>query len=93
MKAADYGLPLLSIASAIASTLLLFRFSVRIAPVGGWLAAIGRASLVIMYLHVAVIHYLSPLFAKPWLLLHALVLPIAIFYVLRTSSLGRRIFL
>jgi len=93
MKAADYGLPLLSIASAIATTLLLFRLSVRIAPFGGWLAAMGRASLVIMYLHVAVIHYLSPLFAKPWLLLHALVLPIAIYHVLRTSSWGRRIFL
>jgi fucose 4-O-acetylase-like acetyltransferase len=93
MKAADYGLPLLSIASAVASTLLLFRLSVRIAPVAGWLAAIGRASLVIMYLHVAVIHYLSPYFSKPWLLIHALLLPIALYYFLRANGWGRRIFL
>lgn len=93
MKAADYGLPLLSIASAVASTLLLFRLSVRIAPVGGWLAAIGRASLVIMYLHVAVVHYLSPYFSKPWLLIHALLLPIALYYFLRANGWGRRIFL
>ena len=93
MKAADYGLPLLSIGSAIATSLLLFRFSVRVAPFGGWLAAIGRASLVIMYLHVAVVHYLSPHFSRPWLLLHALLLPIAAYYLLRASRIGRRIFL
>lgn len=93
MKAADYGLPLMSIASAVASTLLLFRFSIRIAPFGGWLPTIGRASLVIMYLHVAVIHYLSPYFAKPWLLLHALLLPIAVYYLMRANGWARRLFL
>lgn len=93
LKAADYGLPLLSVASAVATSLLLFRLSVRLAPFGGWLAAIGRASLVIMYLHVAVIHYLSPHLGKPWLLVHALLLPIAAFYILRASRIGRRIFL
>ena len=93
MKAADYGLPLLSIASAVATSLLLFRLSVRVAPFGGWLATIGRASLVIMYLHVAVIHYLSPVLGKPWLLLHALLLPIAAYYLLRASPIGRRVFL
>lgn len=93
LKAADYGWPLLSIGSAIATSLLLFRLSVRVAPFGGWLAAVGRASLVIMYLHVAVIHYLSPHLGKPWLLIHALLLPIAVHYVLRASRIGRRIFL
>ncbi len=93
LKAADYGLFLLSIGSAVATSLLLFRFSVRIAPYGRWLAAVGRASLVIMYLHVAVIHYLSPHLGKPWLLLNALFLPIGAFYGLRASRIGRRIFL
>jgi fucose 4-O-acetylase-like acetyltransferase len=93
LKAADYGVPLLSVGSAVATSLLLFRLSVRIAPFGGWLAAIGRASLVIMYLHVGVIHYLSPHLGKPWLLLHALLLPIAVFYILRASRIGRRVFL
>lgn len=93
LKAADYGLPLLSVASAVATSLLLFRLSVRLAPFGGWLAAIGRASLVIMYLHVAVIHYLSPHLGKAWLLVHALLLPIAAFYILRASRIGRRVFL
>ena len=93
MKAAYYGLPLLSVASAVTTSLLIFRISARVAPFGGWLAAIGRASLVIMYLHVAVIHYLSPHLDKPWLLLHALLLPIACYYLLRASSVGSRIFL
>jgi fucose 4-O-acetylase-like acetyltransferase len=93
MKAADYGLPVLSIASAIASTLLIFRLSTRVAPFGGWIAAVGRASLVIMYVHVAAIHYLSPYFPKPWLLLAALLLPMMVYHVIRASVIGRRIFL
>ena len=93
MKAADYGLPILSLASAVATSLLIFRISIHVAPYGGWLAAVGRASLVIMYLHVAVIHYLSPHLDELWLLLIALLLPIAAFYVLRASSVASRLFL
>ncbi|AMK22657.1 MULTISPECIES: acyltransferase family protein [unclassified Sphingobium] len=93
MKAADYGWPLLSVGSAVATSFLLFRLSVRIAPFGGWIAAIGRASLVIMYLHVAVIHYLSPYLSKPWLLMQALLLPIAAYYLIRAVPGARRIFL
>ncbi|HKY80380.1 MAG TPA: acyltransferase family protein [Sphingobium sp.] len=93
LKAADYGVPVLSMVSGVATSLLLFRLSVRIAPFAGWLAATGRASLVIMYLHVAVIHYLSPHVGKPWLLLNALLLPVAVYQMLRSSPMGRRIFL
>ncbi|WP_340264204.1 acyltransferase family protein [Sphingobium mellinum] len=93
MKAADYGLPLLSIASAIATSLLLFRISIRVSPVGALLGAIGRASLVIMYLHVAVIHYLAPILGKPWLLLLALLVPTAAYYGLRALPIARRVFL
>ncbi|UZW55778.1 acyltransferase family protein [Sphingobium sp. JS3065] len=93
MKAADYGWPLLSIGSAVATSFLLFRLSVRIAPFSGWIAAIGRASLVIMYLHVAVIHYLSPYLGKPWLLMTALLAPLAAYHLIRSAPVARRIFL
>nr|WP_087573003.1 acyltransferase family protein [Sphingomonas sp. CDS-1] len=93
MKAADYGWPLLSVGSAVATSFLLFRLSVRIAPFSGWIAAIGRASLVIMYLHVAVIHYLSPYLSKPWLLMQALLLPLGAYYLIRAVPGARRIFL
>lgn len=85
MKAADYGWPLLSIGSGITTSLLLFRLSARIAPVAAPLAAIGRASLVIMYLHVALIHYGTPYLAKPWLLALALLAPFALWHLIRLS--------
>ncbi|KEQ54033.1 acyltransferase family protein [Sphingobium chlorophenolicum] len=93
MKAADYGWPLLSMGSAVATSLLLFRLSARIARLAGWAAAVGRASLVIMYLHVAVIHYLSPYFSKPWLLVQALLIPLVAYYLIRSMPAARRIFL
>ena len=85
MKVADYGWPILSIGSGIATSLLLFRLSARIAPLGAPLAAIGRASLVIMYLHVAIIHYGAPYLGKPWLLAVALLMPFAVWHLIRLS--------
>lgn len=85
MKAADYGWPLVSIASGIATSLLLFRLSARIAPLAAPLAMIGRASLVIMYLHVAIIHYSTPYLGKPWLLATALLAPFALWHLIRLS--------
>lgn len=93
MKAADYGWPLLSIGSGIASALLLCRLSSRIAPFAAGLAAAGRASLVIMYLHVAIIHYGTPYLGKPWLLALALALPFATYRLFRASPPLKRIFL
>lgn len=90
MKAADYGWPLLSIASAIATSLLLFRLSALVAPFAGPVAALGRASLVIMYGHVAVIHYLSPYMEKSWLLLAALLISLAIDRLIRLSPTASR---
>jgi fucose 4-O-acetylase-like acetyltransferase len=92
MKAGDYGWPILSICSAIATSLLIFRLSLPIAPYAAWLGVLGRASLVIMYLHVALIHYLSPYLGKPWLLAIALLLPSALYHLLRVTPL-RRVFL
>lgn len=90
MKVADYGWPLLSIGSAIATSLLLFRLSVLMVPFAGVVAAIGRASLVIMYGHVAVIHYLSPYLGKPWLLLLAVMIPLAFVRLVRLSLTASR---
>lgn len=93
MKIADYGWPILSIAAAIATSLVIFRLSDRIAPRAWMLAALGRASLVIMYLHVAVIHYLSPFLDKPTLLLLALAGPFAVYHAIRRSKLATKLLL
>lgn len=93
MKAADYGWPLLSLASAIATSLLLFRFSQWFAPIGTPLASLGRASLVIMYLHVAFIHYLTPYLGKAWLFAIGLLVPFILWHLIRHSPLASRIFL
>ncbi len=91
MKVADYGFPLLSISAGIATSLLIFRFAALIASFQP-LIWIGRASLVIMYLHVAVIHYLSPWLGPVWLATLALFLPMAAWQIIRRTRL-RRIFL
>ena len=85
MKAADYGWPLLSIGSAIATALLLFRLSALVAPFARPIAALGRESLAIMYCHVAVIHYLTPYLGKLWLLALALLIPVALARLIRLS--------
>lgn len=91
MKVADYGWPLLSMGAGIATSLLIFRFAALIASFRP-LIWIGRASLVIMYLHVAVIHYLSPWLDPIWLAILALFLPMAAWQIIRRTPL-RRIFL
>ncbi|WP_336972353.1 acyltransferase family protein [Sphingobium aromaticiconvertens] len=93
MKAAYYGWSILSIAAAIATSLLIFRLSVAIAPHASVLGALGRASLVIMYLHVAVIHYLSPFLGKPMLMLLGLAGPFAAYHAIRKSKLAARLLL
>jgi len=93
MKAGDYGWPVLSMGSAVATSLLIFRLSALIAPYVAPLATIGRASLVIMYLHVAIIHYGAPYLGKVWLLMLALLVPFAAYHLLRAWPPARRIFL
>ena len=93
MKIADYGWPLLSIGSAIATSLLIGAVARRIARYAAPLASLGRASLVIMYLHVAFIHYLSPYLGKPWLTAIALLVPFAMFWLIRRSPRATRLLL
>ncbi len=92
MKVADYGWPLLSIGAGVATSLLLFRLSARVARFAWPLQHIGRASLVIMYLHGAIIHYAGLSFPKIWLLVLALVAPYIVWQLLRLTPL-RRVFL
>ncbi|WP_420144882.1 acyltransferase family protein [Sphingobium sp.] len=93
MKAGDYGWPLLSIGAAVATSFLLFRLSALIVPYAAPVAALGRASLVIMYVHVAIIHYGSPYLGRFWLLALALLVPWALHALIRRSPAATRLFL
>lgn len=92
MKAGDYGMrPYITLPMA-------FILSVSLCLLMRWMAwgpfvALGRMSLVIMFLHVPVIHYLRPYFDLYTLATLAVALPIAAYYLLSCSYLGRRFFL
>ncbi|PZU56918.1 MAG: glycosyl transferase [Sphingobium sp.] len=98
MKAGDYGLPLLSIGGAIATSFLVFRLA-RLWPFATPpVRYLGRASLVIMYLHVPVIHYLSWIgyrweWGRPVLAAIALLLPLAVYALFLHTRFTRRLFL
>lgn len=92
MKAGDYGWPIASIAGAMATSFLVFRISRWRPFLSTPLRALGRASLVIMYLHVPVIHYLSHL-PKIELLPLAVGLPLAAYYLFGLTTPTRKIFL
>jgi fucose 4-O-acetylase-like acetyltransferase len=68
LKPGDFGVPVLSLAGAAAISILLCRMIELLPQVAiASLARLGRASLVIMYVHVAFIHYLMPYFGR-WML-------------------------
>jgi fucose 4-O-acetylase-like acetyltransferase len=92
MKAGDHGWPLLSIGAAVATSVLIFHAAQHVAPFMPWLGALGRASLVIMYCHVALIHYLSPWLDEVWLMGIALAVPFGLYHALRATPL-KRVFL
>ncbi len=91
MKVGDYGTPGWSLIMAIILSLALCGIA-RLAPLRP-LQALGRMSLVIMFLHVAVIHYLTPYASKPMLLLLAVAAPVVAFFALGRTSWGQRWFL
>ena len=73
MKQGDLGWPLVSLVGAAAVTMALALALHRTPPPAlRPLVAIGRASLVIMYVHVAFIHYLAPYAPRAVLFLVAL---------------------
>lgn len=65
LKPGDFGIPIVSLAGAASISILLCMATERL-PHGvlALLARLGRASLVIMYVHVAFIHYLTPYFGR-----------------------------
>ena len=91
MKIGDYGTPGWSLVVAIILSLALCGVA-RIAPLRP-LQALGRMSLVIMFLHVPVIHYLGPYAPKPVLLLFAAAVPVTAFFALGRTGWGRGWFL
>jgi fucose 4-O-acetylase-like acetyltransferase len=73
LKPGDFGMPFFSLAGAAAVSILLCLGIERLpAAVVNLLAQLGRASLVIMYVHVAFIHYCAPYVGKPLLFVIAL---------------------
>ena len=91
MKVGDYGTPRWSLFAAAVLSLGLCWVS-RVIP---WrpLRALGRMSLVIMFLHVPVIHYLAPYFGQSVLFAVSLIVPACIASFLSRVGWGRRWFL
>lgn len=97
MKIGDYGVPGLSLVLAVMMSLALCAFSRMLSGRRIWggplLAGIGRRSLVIMYVHVPVIHYLTPYYGKPVLLGLSLMVSLIFYEILVRLPWGRRFFL
>lgn len=91
MKVADYGVPGASLLLAVGLSVLLCAVA-RSWPLRP-LASLGRASLVIMYLHVAAIHYAAPYVPKAILLLLGLLFPLLFQRLVAKSRVTARLFL
>lgn len=91
MKVGDYGTSLVSLPLAVVLSLALC-WVARLVP---WrpFVALGRMSLVIMFLHVPVIHYLRPYCGPNMLAGLAVMIPVCAFYLLARFEMGRRYFL
>jgi fucose 4-O-acetylase-like acetyltransferase len=94
MKLGDLAIPIVSLIGAFMVTLALAAGARRLPhfPMAV-LAALGRMSLVIMYVHVAVIHYLSPYVPTYVLFSAALVVSALIDWAARQAAISRRLLL
>jgi len=94
MKLGDLGWPSLSLAGAAAVTVTLAGLVQRLplVLVSGF-AALGRATLVIMYVHVALIHYLRAYAPEVILFLVGLLLSWVLDRLFRRFALTRRLLL
>lgn len=91
MKVVEYGWPSVSLIAAVVLSLCLCRIA-RAVPLKIF-CRLGQMSLVIMYLHVAVIHYLTPYMGKYMILLAALAVPVGAFEVMKKFAVTRRLYL
>lgn len=90
MKPGDFGMPVLSLAGAAAISIILCLVLARLPEfLSAPMAWLGRASLVIMYVHVAFIHYLEPYMSRPLLFAAALVGSILIHLMAAATRPGR----
>jgi fucose 4-O-acetylase-like acetyltransferase len=92
VKIADYGTPVLSIVAALGLCHLVFVVAQHL-PASRIVAAIGQASLVIMYLHLTILYALRDRFAAGPIALLGIVLPIAIWALLRRFGVTRTLLL
>jgi len=87
-------MPLLSLAGAAAISILLCSGIAQLPDsVSHPLARLGRASLVIMYVHVAFIHYLTPYMGRWMLFAVALGGSVLVQKLAAASRLGRIVLL
>ena len=94
MKLGDLGWTGLSLGGAAATTMLLAMMARQLPGLSsGIFARIGKASLVIMYVHVALVHYLTPYAARPILFIVAVLVPFALDWLIRRFRLARKLFL
>lgn len=91
MKLGDYGETVWPLAMALILSLGIAGAS-RFMD-WAWLRALGRMSLVIMFLHVAVIHYARPYLPSYAIILLAIGLPVIAYLLLQHVSWGRKYFL
>jgi len=90
----DLGVPFLSLAGAAAVSIILCKALARLPDMlMGPLAWLGRVSLVIMYVHVAFIHYLSAQYSKPVLFGIALAGSLVIHLAAAATRPGRMLLL
>lgn len=94
LRGGDYALPVVSLAAAaLVSVALCLSLKRQQAPVLAALGWVGRASLVIMFVHVAFIHYLTPYLPKVALFGIALAGSALIYSLAAASRFGRALLL
>lgn len=99
LKMAVYGFPVLSFAAAIAIILLLLRLSKWIAEkhqgLSATLCALGKASLVIMFLHQPVQILLRQYLTESYFVrtVLAVAIPYLFYLLLKANTIGRAFFL
>jgi fucose 4-O-acetylase-like acetyltransferase len=90
LRSGDIGGWLIGLAGAVAIVDQLARLTRRLPPrimnILGW---IGRNSLVIMFMHIAFVHYLAPYAPKPLLFIAGLAGSLLISWLARKSRISR----
>ncbi len=94
LKGGAFGIPIVSLAAAaLVSVALCLALMRQRPPVLAALAWLGRASLVIMFVHVAFVHYLAPYWPRPALFAAALAGGVAIHVAARATRISRALML